>query len=790
MEKATYLAYLSPTHPDERSALRVLKGAFATVDNGVFGQGPHTPSPELVVAARTHISRRLQRTASELIDDLLAGQRLRIGKIGAAVVEVTGDRGRLNDPGLTEMRVIGSVCRNFTGVDGFAITAKLNELSSRNTISAFAADAFAHGLSRNPDLPDEIGQAMLCHLDEQFSRARRHLAEQPRFTQTEEAFQAALAVGAVCELANHTATVQHSTRHELSRQLTRANQVIQRAEQILNVKRSAEAETAYAICVARLSASPNDFTNLSPLNVMMDGLEGATANPFRHHFERLIDRTLDEVRLRGDEMKATPITGAEATILAAAFCMPESTEALHRTNQCISLLTDGHINPLVSVPLTLCNIGYTHLQGSFTADHVLAICAHHRRASSGSGSLPDTYEDGTGDDELDDLLRGIRIKPPAIEEIFVQRGTEYISPILQGLSGLISTEDIKQLALTPSRTSKLWELLAKTPHGAQALAEMAACETLQGRAEYGDIAVLAAASAGDPETLQTLEKLIDERIELRAIVMENTNLRLADRLACTDRAGTDLLSLLYLLENTSEWGVLPGNGGEVLRRELGLLLPRHAPEKLEGAQLGSLPLEVRLWVGDALGNAVDVRAVTVLGSVLDEMKGRAKADNTVGHANTLAFLSIERLAWFYEVSNQPEKAAQTWAKIEEYYIGDVWVLPDALWQAGRFYGRSGHKDLAQEYLAKAESYHHPLFSSFVSYDQARALFAEGKPLDARALIQSKLVPPNRVYGPSHTDDDVGSVLLRHGKFRASATVSSRNFGGSFQGGQSQPGVWF
>ena len=144
-----------------------------------------------------------------------------------------------------------------------------------------------------------------------------------------------------------------------------------------------------------------------------------------------------------------------------------------------------------------------------------------------------------------------------------------------------------------------------------------------------------------------LEVTVGSNAVLSSVLLDRIKKGETTAQAAWESGELDEATVLFLLENTSQWGALPGGDDDKLRRELGMLVARHAPEKLEESQLKQLPLKVRLWVGDALGDAGDAQAVTVLGSVIDEIKGRAKADDTNSDANTLAFLSIERLAWFY-----------------------------------------------------------------------------------------------------------------------------------------------
>ena len=200
-----------------------------------------------------------------------------------------------------------------------------------------------------------------------------------------------------------------------------------------------------------------------------------------------------------------------------------------------------------------------------------------------------------------------------------------------------------------------------------------------------------------------------------------------------------MAEVLKLLEQTSEWGALWWGDDEELRRSLGVLVARHAPEKLEGASLDALPLAVRLWVGEALANAGDARAVTVLGSVIDELRGRAPLA-TMREA-AAAFLASERLAWYYRDTYQHEKEAQMWLELPTLladtplYESTKWMLPDALIGAARAYNTIGEEDKARELYAQVPQYGHEWFTELATYEQAALEMQRGNSVQGRQILQ-------------------------------------------------------
>ena len=203
-----------------------------------------------------------------------------------------------------------------------------------------------------------------------------------------------------------------------------------------------------------------------------------------------------------------------------------------------------------------------------------------------------------------------------------------------------------------------------------------------------------------------------------------------------------MAEVLKLLEQTSEWGALWWGDDVELRRSLGVLVARHAPEKLEGASLDALPLAVRLWMGEALANAGDARAVTVLGSVRDELRGRAPLA-TIREA-AAAFLASERLAWFYRDSDQHEKEVQSWLGLPVLLAetplqkSTNWMLPDALIGAARGYNALGQDEKARGLYAQIPQYGHGWFTGLALNDQASALVSKGKHKEARQLLDTPL----------------------------------------------------
>ena len=191
--------------------------------------------------------------------------------------------------------------------------------------------------------------------------------------------------------------------------------------------------------------------------------------------------------------------------------------------------------------------------------------------------------------------------------------------------------------------------------------------------------------------------------------------------------------LIYLLENkVDEWGGFYWEKDVELRRALESLLAQNGGEKIKDNE--KLSPKVRVWLADYYGSVKDERAVPVAESVLSEFKDKEIAPA----GNTLAFLALERLAWYYRDIGQPEKAAQEILRTKNYQPADDWRVADAMIVAARMYARAGKRDEANALYQQVKAHPDKYFSSLGIFDPARNLVESGQQKAAQQMLKAAL----------------------------------------------------
>jgi tetratricopeptide (TPR) repeat protein len=186
----------------------------------------------------------------------------------------------------------------------------------------------------------------------------------------------------------------------------------------------------------------------------------------------------------------------------------------------------------------------------------------------------------------------------------------------------------------------------------------------------------------------------------------------------------------FFQNGTGDWVITDRKTDNGMHHALIALLLTQEKTRMETLKV---PPKLRLWLADYYWTQRDARSVAVAESILSEVKEPVKGENP------LVFQAVERQAWFYSDTNQYEKGAQYWLRMEKFHAESGWWVPDALIQAARLYQTLGQEQKAKELRDRVLKSSDPMFTGLVVYDQADTLINQGKHTQARALLQQPIV---------------------------------------------------
>ena len=125
----------------------------------------------------------------------------------------------------------------------------------------------------------------------------------------------------------------------------------------------------------------------------------------------------------------------------------------------------------------------------------------------------------------------------------------------------------------------------------------------------------------------------------------------------------------------------------------------------------------------------DEKCLPLCESILKEIKVPVKDDDP------LDFQTLERLARYQAETVAPEKGAQAWLRMADYYAPGAWYIPDGRLEAGRNYVAMGNRKKANELceLATKDAKDHVLGTAYWYW--AQNLMHSGEHKQAQELLQ-------------------------------------------------------
>jgi tetratricopeptide (TPR) repeat protein len=213
-----------------------------------------------------------------------------------------------------------------------------------------------------------------------------------------------------------------------------------------------------------------------------------------------------------------------------------------------------------------------------------------------------------------------------------------------------------------------------------------------------------------------------------------------------------------LLGRADEWGRIEGHEETSIRRSLAELIVKHDAQRLKN--LTTLSPKVRLWTGDYLQSIGDARAVPMLESVIAEIKTPVKSYEP----SALLFLSIEKLAWFYEHKGDYIKSADTWLRLKPLLHEPGWMVPDALVAAARQYAQMGDLPKAKELYAQVPQYGNEYFTQLALIRQVKHLADAGQLDEAVKFSAPILESVKPSYLKVRILTDLGSAFYAKSNF--------------------------
>ena len=186
-----------------------------------------------------------------------------------------------------------------------------------------------------------------------------------------------------------------------------------------------------------------------------------------------------------------------------------------------------------------------------------------------------------------------------------------------------------------------------------------------------------------------------------------------------------------LLEHETDVYVIHFQGEDRrLHHQLVELLLQHESARFDA--LEKVPQRVRLWLADYYQSQGNEKAIAVAQSIVAEHQQPTKGSEPI------VFQALERQAWFYQEQRKYELAAETWKRVPSYVTNTDWMIPDAIWQTGRYYLWAGKPDVAEPYFAQAAKQENKFIVTMVTYDKVGALLNAGKNAEASQLAQATL----------------------------------------------------
>lgn len=173
------------------------------------------------------------------------------------------------------------------------------------------------------------------------------------------------------------------------------------------------------------------------------------------------------------------------------------------------------------------------------------------------------------------------------------------------------------------------------------------------------------------------------------------------------------------------WGSFRWKFDVEVRRGLAKLLG-NANDKLQAPE--KLPPAVRLWLADYYQSIGNEKCVTLSESILSEIKMPVKGENT------LVFQTIERLGRYYAVKGQPEKAAQTWLRMQHYHADIGRWTADSILEAACQWRAAGKDEEADKLFARVQDFGNGWFTGLALWEQANTFIDKGRHNLARQLL--------------------------------------------------------
>ena len=188
----------------------------------------------------------------------------------------------------------------------------------------------------------------------------------------------------------------------------------------------------------------------------------------------------------------------------------------------------------------------------------------------------------------------------------------------------------------------------------------------------------------------------------------------------------------FFLNSTGNWVIRERAVDNGLHHQLLALLLKHEGSKF--ASLPQVPLKLRVWLADYYWTQRDVKAVEVVESVLGELTPRGNGQNMT------AYQAVERMAWYYRDTSQPQQSADAWNRWNAYEGSPTWTRIDVDLEMARELEKLGPQtaervaQLRKSAVAQNDGWR----SALVFYDEYRALMEAGKPDEAKRALSQPL----------------------------------------------------
>jgi len=125
----------------------------------------------------------------------------------------------------------------------------------------------------------------------------------------------------------------------------------------------------------------------------------------------------------------------------------------------------------------------------------------------------------------------------------------------------------------------------------------------------------------------------------------------------------------FFQTGTGDWIVGERASDNGLHHALIVLLLAHESERFKN--LSGVPQRVRLWLADYYVGMDDPRCVSILNSILDQIR------RPVRGGDEITIQAIERLGWFYASQNDYKSCTSAWGKMLTMFDSSGWWTMDA-----------------------------------------------------------------------------------------------------------------